>query len=478
MALLVHSILYFPVQSRPSYKILNLSIFLASIIFYGWGEPKYILILLFSTLCNFFLAILIESSTSQGRRNGFLTTGILINLLMLAYYKYAGFFADLLHQMTGDLFSSQGVSLEFMRGIILPIGISFFTFQGLSYLIDVHRKIVKPSYRFTDFACYLTMFSQLIAGPIVRYTAIETQLNTRTLSIGRMWKGATRFVFGLAKKVLIADTLGRIADAAFNVSSGELSASAAWLGIICYFFQIYYDFSGYSDMAIGIGQMMGFQFPENFNYPYISKSIREFWRRWHMTLSSWFRDYLYIPLGGNRKGKYRTVFNLFLVFALCGLWHGASLSFLIWGMYHGIFICLERFFPKFTNRLPSFFLHAYTTMVILIGWVFFRAEDLDAAGDYLKAMLWGATKQSYESNEVWLLANGYVLPITLLAAFVLSTPVFQHLHRKFKNYCLNGKPVPVILLLLGRNCWVLILFFLCLMPLYGATYNAFIYFRF
>ncbi|KAF1077547.1 Peptidoglycan O-acetyltransferase [Halodesulfovibrio sp. MK-HDV] len=255
--------------------------------------------------------------------------------------------------------------------ISLPLGVSFYVFQAASYLIDVYRKEVAPSRNIINFGCYLTMFPQLVAGPIVRYSQIADELITRHISLDNCAYGISRFIIGLAKKILIADTLGRVADAAFTVPNGALSAEGAWIGLICYAFQIYFDFSGYSDMAIGIGRMLGFTFPENFNYPYSADSIQNFWKRWHMSLSTWFQDYLYIPLGGNRKGTLRTYLNLIVVFLLCGFWHGANWTFMAWGGYYGVFLVLERAFPSFYKRIPKLLKHIYVIVIVFGGWVLF-----------------------------------------------------------------------------------------------------------
>jgi alginate O-acetyltransferase complex protein AlgI len=478
IVLLAHYLLYLYLKSNRSHSIANIFIFGASILFYTWGEYLHVLILLFSTLCNFFFARFIDSSKSIGKRKFFLTAGVIVNILLLMYYKYCGFFLEILKIANIDIWFPKVWNINALKNVALPIGISFYTFQGLSYIIDVYRKDVSASSSLTDFSCYFTMFSQLIAGPIVRYKNIKTELTKRIITIEGLANGATRFIYGLAKKILLADTLGRVADAAFKVPAGELPASAAWLGIVCYSFQIYYDFSGYSDMAIGIGRMIGFTFPENFNYPYISRSIQEFWRRWHITLSEWFRDYLYIPLGGNRKRKYCTAFNLVIVFALCGIWHGAAIGFFVWGLYHGFFLSIERIFPNFTIRLPRLLQHTYTLVVVMMGWVFFRTEHLSAAAAYFKALVGITPIQSFAVNEVWFQLNGYALPLSITVALILSAPIYSYVHKKSYKFIFNTSLASASFLIIAQKIWILALFFLCLMPMFGTTYSAFIYFRF
>lgn len=372
-----------------------------------------------------------------------------------------------------------GAELAFLENIALPIGISFYTFQGVSYLIDVYRRDLTFEKNFVDFACYLSMFSQLIAGPIVRYSDVQSQMRARFLSTANLSSGAVRFIYGLSKKVLIADTLGVIADSAFSLPYGELSTSAAWLGITCYMLQIYFDFSGYSDMAIGIGLMMGFHFPENFNYPYVARSVSEFWRRWHISLSSWFRDYLYIPLGGNRAGEGRTICNLFIVFLLCGLWHGATFNFVLWGAYHGTFLMIERFNIKVLNRLPKVLQHVYTIFVIMMGWVLFRAETIYDALAYYKALYGFAPDIANTTvNSVWFNTNGYVFPSAICTGIILSTPIYAQLRHYMASLIDNGRSLPAATFIVVMHIWHLSLLVVTTMPLFGATYNAFIYFRF
>lgn len=344
----------------------------------------------------------------------------------------------------------------------MPVGISFFTFQALSYLVDVYKKDVKPA-KFADFALYLSLFPQLVAGPIVRYKEIESHIKERTVNLEGFTDGLCRFISGLAKKVIIADTLGYSVDKIFATGAGELTSLVAILGAVCYTFQIFFDFSGYSDMAIGLGKMFGFKFPENFNYPYISKSIKEFWRRWHITLSRWFKDYLYIPLGGNRNGAFKTGINILIVFFLTGLWHGASWNFIIWGLYNGILIVLERaFLLKFFEKMPKTLSHIYFLIAILIGWIIFRSENLSYALFYIKTMF---TKFSFSGAEEYLNCE---LIFTLIVSVFLSLPFIQKIEIKI--------PIQI-------RGWLKAGFYIMLLIVSGAyissnTYQPFIYFRF
>ena len=400
-----------------------------------------------------------------------------MNLALLGYFKYMNFFVEngAVSLLNRGLPASLNVS--FVAAIMLPLGISFYTFQGMSYLIDVYRGHVRPTRNVINFGCYLTMFPQLVAGPIVRYASIAKELENRILTATSVAGGLQRFIIGLAKKVLIGDTLGRVADAAFALPGEALSPLAAWAGIVCYTLQIYYDFSGYSDMAIGMGSMLGFSFPENFNYPYIAKSIQDFWRRWHMTLSTWFRDYLYIPLGGNRHGTVRTACNLWIVFALCGFWHGANWVFLLWGLYHGGFLVLERMFPRMPSAMPRWGQHLYTIGVFMGGWVLFRARDVAHAATYFKG-LFGMGQLGVETNRVWVELFAYDVYLALFFGVIGATPFMPALRRRWEAWLENTSSGMFFLGESVRLAAVLTLFVICLMPLFGATYNAFIYYRF
>ena len=463
---------------RWRFRMLNIVLLIASMFFYAWGEPSYVILLMLSMLFNYFFATAIE--VNKGERNGtfwlFLSVGV--NLCFLIYFKYMNLLltTKLFGTIVNDLPEALRPAPNFH--IALPLGISFYTFQAISYLVDVYRGTAKVSKSLIDFGCYLTMFPQLVAGPIVRYESIAKELVKRTLSAENFAEGFRRFVFGLAKKMLLADYFGRIADAAFSVPNGEVSMPVAWAGMLFYTLQIYFDFSGYSDMAIGLGRMFGFTFPENFNYPYISKSIREFWRRWHMTLGGWFRDYLYIPLGGNRTGKFRTCLNLFIVFALCGFWHGADWMFMFWGIYYGVFLIAERVTGNFPDKLPSWAAHLYALAVVMIGWLMFRSENLEQFTSFLYGLIWYGdhgfgyiTPQTFKVFILFFTPGTY---LTLALGLLLATPVYPWLRDRIGNVLRNHETARSSL----AYAWTAVLLLVCYMPLYGATYNAFIYFRF
>ena len=447
----------------------NTVLLVASLFFYIWGEPGYFWILLASIGANFFFGLAIEKQLQKNRKPGLaLAGGVTINLLLLIAYKYANLLVDSLNASCAWFGVGPLLTLE---PVHLPIGISFFTFQAISYLIDVYRKVCPAQKKLRDLALYISMFPQLIAGPIVRYNHIADQLVERSFSIDNWSLGVRRFIIGLGKKVLIANAVGLTADQIFALPGSQISPGLAWLGAICYTLQIFYDFSGYSDMAIGLGLFFGFHFPENFNYPYLSQSIREFWRRWHMTLSNWFRDYLYIPMGGSRVSSLKIYRNYVVVFGLCGIWHGASWNFLIWGMYHGLFQVLERVgLAALLARAPRIVRHIYAMTVVIVGWVFFRLEDMPAALSYVKAMFnlhWG----SVTFYNVPMFINremGLALIIGILGCAPLLPGFNAWLNKKT-----GGTPSFAIgvVTLFG-------VFFLSTLYLAASTYNPFIYFRF
>ena len=374
-------LLYF--LTPAAYK--NLAALAGSLFFYAWGAPAFIFVLLASVVVDFFLGNAIHAAGDSRRRKQLLWASMLLNVGLLAYFKYANFFAENVHAFLTAL----GLPAGTWTVVALPIGISFFTFQKISYVVDVYRGVHAPLKRLHDFALYILLFPQLIAGPIVRFHEIADQIEDRrsNLHIGHVFQGLFRFVIGLSKKMLIANPLGEQVDPVFATSFEHLATPMAWVMLTAYALQIYFDFSGYSDMAIGIGRMLGFRFPENFNHPYISGSITEFWRRWHITLSAWMRDYLYLPLGGNRVPPARLYFNLAVVFLLSGLWHGAAWNFVVWGAFHGLFLVLERLFLgewlRRAGRLPAV---AFTFFITLIGWALFRAETLGSALDYIQVL--------------------------------------------------------------------------------------------
>ena len=417
---------------------------LFSLAFYAWGEPMYVFLMLGAILANYLLAFRVRKSRLV------FVCAVALDLGLLAVFKYL----DLLISAANGLFrlNLPGAHLA------LPIGISFYTFQILSYVIDVRRGDVSPARNLVDFAAYVSMFPQLIAGPIVRYVDVAADLRRLNGDISTAAAGARRFCMGLAKKVLLANTLASAADTAFGMT-GSLNFGGAWAGLIAYALQIYFDFSGYSDMAIGLGKMLGFSFPENFRYPYVSLSVKEFWRRWHLSLSTWFRDYLYIPLGGSRRGKGRTLLNLLIVFALCGLWHGADWTFLLWGLWHGLFLCLERlsFMKKLQEALPKWVRWCYTALVVLLGWVLFRADNLGMALQYAGNLF---SLEGVWISEVLTVQSG----AALLAGIVCCLP----LPRPRQNALTETVYTLIALTLLAA----------CALCLAGGTYNPFIYFRF
>jgi len=400
-----------------SKRLRNLSLLLFSLCFYCWGEGKFALLMIFSIILNYFGAILLNKVNTKLIKNAVLSQLLFINLAPLFYFKYFNFFFENISKL--------GIHLS-INHIHLPIGISFFTFQAISYIIDVYRKEVAPQESIINLGLYIALFPQLIAGPIIRYHDIARQLVFRTINIDKFALGVERFVYGLGKKVLIANPMGAIADSVFALAPHQLSTSTAWIGILCYTMQIYYDFSGYSDMAIGLGRMFGFSFLENFNYPYIAKSAREFWRRWHISLSNWLRDYLYIPLGGNRLGTLRTHSNLLIVFLLCGLWHGASWNFVLWGIVHGLFLVIERgrFGHWMAKRLKAV-QHIYLVIIVINTWVLFRAESLPEALHYFKTLYgFEGASQMYPYIAIKL---DYEFFLTLCGAIILSSPLFPYL---------------------------------------------------
>lgn len=445
-------------------KIKNLFLLIVSLIFYAWGEGLFLLVILAMIALNYFFALWIDQAGQPRARLLLTQIGVALNIVVLAYFKYAYFFAS---NITGD-----DALLAYTRSIHLPIGISFYTFQALSYLIDVYRREVAAQRDPIKMALFISLFPQLIAGPIVRYSEIEKELMDRKVTRSDFAVGMERFVIGLAKKILIADPLGLVADQIFSVPLDGLSTPLVWAGVICYTFQIFFDFSAYSDMAIGIGRMFGFKFPENFNFPYIATSVTEFWRRWHMTLSRWFRDYLYIPLGGNRCGRLRNYFNLFLVFLVCGFWHGSSWNFVLWGAYYGIFLVLERLgLLVFLARLPRLLAHAYLLLIVMVGWVPFRAETSEQTWAFLALMFAPGAGEAAALYPLERFINGYVL-FTLLLAVIFSMPVGRWFARRFVQTDGGG------LRRYGYSGFVATIFCLSVVAAGAASYSPFIYFRF
>lgn len=443
-------------------KLKNLFLLLTSLAFYTFGEKELVLIILASTVVDYFAGLIMD----KGYKKSGLALSIFINLSLLIYFKYANFIFENYHYVLQTL-GYEGNNLYNLPNIVLPLGISFYTFQTMSYTIDVYRGKVKANYNYINFATYVTFFPQLIAGPIVRYKDIQKQLTERRQNTKQFGEGVERFIIGLAKKMIIANNLAYLADSIFATPTEYLSTSSAWIGVIAFSFQIYYDFSGYTDMAIGLGKMFGFEFPENFKYPYISKSIREFWRRWHITLSTWFRDYLYISLGGNRKGNAKTYANLIIVFFITGLWHGASYNFLIWGLLHGLFLIIERLgFDKVLVRLGKTFSHIYTLFILAITWVFFKTETLTDAFNFIK-QLFSFTKIEDVHFVSYYLTSEVI--IAFIFAIIFSFPIYSLVENKVKSKLLYAYLKPIFLISI---------FLISIMYIAIDSYNPFIYFRF
>jgi len=442
-------------------KYRNVFLLLASLFFYFWGEGLDVAIIIISILINYFSGLLVSYFCEARIKKGMLVLAVILNISLLFYYKYTNFFVDSINGVVGtNIFS--------VKEIALPIGISFFTFQGLAYVIDLYWGNVQVQKNPLKIALYISLFPQLIAGPIVRYKDVALQIDSRKESVDKFAEGIFRFVIGLAKKIILANGVGMIADEIFNVPYSEHAVLTTWLGILCYTLQIYFDFGGYSDMAIGLGKMFGFDFLENFNLPYISTSITEFWRRWHISLSSFFKDYVYIPLGGSRKGN--VYWHIFIVFALTGLWHGAAWNFVVWGLWHGFFRILEKVyakhpFIKFT--IPKAIKYIVTMLIVMIGWVMFRSDTLEYAIGYIRRMF-GLNKVSMVYYNTGYYVDSYRIFIIIIA-IVASIGVFGKINEKLMKY----KNYMVI-----RNIITLALLSVCNIYVMAATYNPFIYFRF
>ena len=443
-------------------QLRNLWLLLASLFFYAWGEPRYILIMLFSTVFDYLNGRMIEYATQKGWHDtmgrGVLVLSVVGNLGILCFFKYTDFALETVNRLAGTQLG--------LLQLALPIGISFYTFQTMSYTIDVYRGETVAQHNIISFGMYVCLFPQLIAGPIVRYKDVQKEVDVRQTTIAGAVHGLQRFLLGLAKKVLLANQIGVLWDYIKGLGGVDMSTALAWLGAIAFTFQIYFDFSGYSDMAIGLGELFGFHFPENFDHPYESKSITEFWRRWHMTLGTWFREYLYIPLGGNRKGLARQILNLFIVWFLTGLWHGAGWNFILWGLYYFALLVLEKFvLRRVPVRLPDVFRHVYTLFFVVVGWVIFACEDLGLLGAYLKAMFGigvpaGNALALYEWD-----VHAPFLCILLIAATTIPARIAKQLTREDQR-----SPLLMVytLALLGLSMAFLV----------SGSYNPFLYFRF
>ena len=459
-------------------RLRNVFLLLMSLVFYAWAGPAYVLLIIASILMNYTAGVLLHLQRRKPIRflseQRILIACVIGNLGLLFYFKYANFFINNLNL----LFEQISMKPIAYHHISLPIGISFFTFQAMSYVIDVYRKETDAQLNPIHCGLYVALFPQLLAGPIVRYHDVAKQIVSRTVTRAQFSSGIQRFVFGLTKKSVLADPLGGVADKIFTVPINGVTTGMAWLGIVCYTLQIYFDFSGYSDMAIGLGRLFGFEFLENFNYPYISQSIREFWRRWHISLSNWFRDYLYIPLGGNRGSAFRTYLNLWTVFLLCGLWHSASWNFVIWGALHGAYLVIERLGGEaFLKRLWRPLRHLYALLLVMIGWVFFRSASLSQAIHYLASMF-GFT----HADGITYYAQFYCDPktiLTLVIGCLLATPLAQWTGRRLYDRVARSRFIawqPV--LDGGYYCLLVVLFVFSTACLAAGTYNPFIYYRF
>lgn len=441
----------------PKIEYKNIFLLLVSLFFYAWGDPSYILLLPISMLINFVFGLIIDSRLSQKKL--FLIVSILFNVGLILSFKYLPFFITNINNF---------LQLKIpVPKIAFPLGISFYTFKVITYLADVYRGTVPVQKNFINLALYVSLFPQLTAGPIAKYSAISIQLEDRGHSISLFSRGVQKFIIGLGKKIIFANNLALIADNVFNFKSGTFGVLSAWIGLISYSLQIYFDFSGYSDMAIGLGRMFGFEVDENFNYPYISKSVGEFWRRWHISLGSFFRDYVYIPLGGSRcKSLLANYRNLFVVWFLTGLWHGASWNFVLWGLYFGILIAFERIFlSKLLNKLPQFFQHCYLIFTSMIGWVFFRTDSLSHAIMYFKR-LFGLGITTDLTNPLLMLHDNSPL---LIIGFLACTPLFKNLMVSLSKY----RFFPY-----AAGIGIVLIYFISIMYLGNSSYNPFIYFRF
>ena len=446
------------------FRMKNYVMLAASLIFYAWGEPVYIILMILSIILNYFCGQDIYEKRDNARAMKMsLMFGVIMNLLILGFFKYYGLLMDTINAILP-------IDIPY-RVLALPIGISFYTFQAMSYLIDVYRKEVKPQENILYFALYISMFPQLIAGPIVRYIDIEEQLKERSINSTNFGEGAMYFIRGLAKKVVLANTFGSVYEQVAAMQMGSFSTLTAWVGAIAYAFQIYFDFGGYSDMAIGLGKMFGFEFLPNFNYPYIAKSITDFWRRWHISLSTWFREYVYIPLGGNRCTPSRHILNLLIVWMLTGLWHGAQWNFMFWGLYYVVILILEKYlWGSKIEKLPSAVQHIYAFVLVLFGWVFFFSPTLGYAGQYLKVMFGIGAKGIFDKQGFFMIFTNWLL---IVIAILASAPRGYKLLKKITG-CWQSEEVRAIV-----TCAVYIaMFLLCIAFLVTETYNPFLYFRF
>lgn len=456
--------LYLPIVLLVYYitplKWRNLWLLVVNLIFYGWGEPRYIVLMLFTIVLDYFMGLVVarckERDNDKGARIA-VAVALVLNLAILFFFKY--------WDLVAKTFQYFGIGMPVLN-LTLPIGISFYTFQTMTYPVDVYRGDAQVQKNIVNFGTFVTLFPQLIAGPIIKYKELADQMTYRTHSPVQFASGVQVFTVGLAKKVLLANNIGKLWDVYLALPVDQLTVSGAWLGVLAFSLQLYFDFSGYSDMAVGLGRMLGFEFPRNFNYPYISKSVTEFWRRWHISLGSWFREYLYIPMGGNRVSKPRLFFNLFVVWAATGIWHGASWNFLVWGLYFAVLVILEKaFLGKLLEKLPAAIQHIYTLFLVLVSWAVFAVEDFGHLGAYLAAMFGGASGGLYNENVGYYFTS--FLPMLIIGCMA-ATPLAAKLWAKL--------PVKVVKVILP----VVLLAGLIFSTAYlvDATYNPFLYFRF
>lgn len=453
-------ILYFVIKNR---KYKNIILLIFSLLFYAWGEPKYIFLMLLTILIVYIFGILIDKFEKENKKTlKKISLIICVTLVLgsLIFFKYSNFLIENIN----SIFKTK---IDLIN-IIMPIGISFYTFQILSYIIDLYNKKIKLQKNYFSLALYVSLFPQLIAGPIVRYETVEDEIDNRKETKEDIIEGTKRFIIGLSKKVIIANQMALLADLIFNKHNNLYGTSIIWLGTLAYTFQIYFDFSGYSDMAIGLGKIFGFHFLENFDYPYISRSVTEFWRRWHISLSTWFRDYIYIPLGGNRVSKLKWIRNILLVWMLTGLWHGAAWNFIIWGIYYGLLLLFEKLFlNKLLKKMPSIVNWLYTFIIVMIGWMIFRSNSLDELLLFIKTMF------TYKHTDwITILADNlstFNSLIFVIPAFILSFPIFKSINKKYSN-----KTIYIVI----SNMILLGLFLVCIVYLTSSSYNPFIYFRF
>lgn len=459
-------IIYYAVPKRAK----NVVILVSGLLFYAWGEPIYVLAMILSTAIDYTAGRIIDKYDDKPKiRTICLIVSLVMNIGLLGTFKYLGF---LINSVNGWF----GLSIP-NPNLPLPIGISFFTFQSMSYTIDLYRRNIKVQKSAVSFMAFVTLFPQIVAGPIVRYEDVQNELDNRSVTEKMLGDGISRFITGLGKKVLIANNIGMLWTQVKGMDYGELSAVTAWLGILAFTFQIYFDFSGYSDMAIGLGKMMGFNFPENFNYPYMSHSISEFWRRWHMTLGAWFRSYIYIPLGGNRKGLPRTIINLLIVWAVTGIWHGASWNFMLWGVYFGVLIIIERLFMgKVLEKIPSFFSWLYTFVLVVFGWVMFEAVDTSIVNigemfgqmfAYIGAMF-GANGTVMDNTATFAIVNyGVMFAVCILGSSDMLKNAADYIRKKAPEWIQYGFPIAQTAVMLASVAYIT-----------TSSYNPFLYFNF